>query len=580
MTLVDVARRRGGRALELICGQRVVASVAAVSAIYAIAVVVRFALYMATPFWSGDEYLYKSIALEIFETGRHGTVEGGRVGVPLNLPNLLYPYVIAPTFLFGDAFYTGMRLVNSITMNLAAFPVYFLARRFVRPLAAVGLAVAAMVTPFINIGAFAATEVLFYPVFLAFAWVSVTAVQHSWSVSRQLIVGALAAALLNIRSNGIVLLPAYLFALFCYLICIRRVRDAIVKPVWLVSVIAFAGCHWAMQSLLHGPGALHFGVYGTLLGTPGVGPVEVLQRDPKGAIDLVLGHLLTLAIPYAFPIGMLATSTVLIRTKLTRRSDLQALVLVTATLAVALIATALAFTVKIAPSDMGGLGRWHSRYYFYLYPLLLVVGVALWTEFETMSKPERIAVAAITAVIIFLGAATLAFTDVPSSVWFGSIADNMDVQWITFARPLYWFFAVITLIAAAAWCTSKRLASARILLCGLATWCVVANVGAMETSRLGKVSRSGSCGSTAARLASMAHARYAIFGASRADVVGIGFWTWRLPQATRVIARDSTTGPPDIDLSGLDMILTKGLGQFDVGRQVLEAGDCRAYVLN
>jgi hypothetical protein len=156
----------------------------------------------------------------------------------------------------------------------------------------------------------------------------------------------------------------------------------------------------------------------------------------------------------------------------------------------------------------------------------------------------------------------------------------MDVQWILFARPLYWFFSLITLIAAAVWCTSKRLASARILVLGLATWCVVANVGALETSNLGKVSQSVSCGSAAARLVSMAHARYAIFGASRADMVGIGFWTWRLPQATRVIASDSTTGPPDVALSELDMVVTKGLGDFSLGRKVFDVGDCRAYVLN
>jgi hypothetical protein len=577
-----IARRGAGRVWQLIHAEPAVAGVIVVAAVYGIAVVVRFVLYMATPFWSGDEYLYKSVALEIFEIGRPGTIKAERVGVPLDLPNLLYPYLLAPTFLLGDWFYPGMRLVNSITMNLAAFPVYFLARRFVRPPVAVSLAVAAIVTPFMNIAAFAVTEVLFYPVFLAFALASVTAVQRQRSVCWQFMVGVLAATLFNIRPNGILLLPAYLFALFWYLLCISEVWDAMKRPVWLVSIAAFAGMHWVIQSLVGGAGASSLGLYGTALDARGLpGPFDVLRHDLMGAINLALGHLLTLAIPYAFPIAVLATGVMLVRKSLCKRRDLQALIVVVATLTATLIATALAFTIKVAPSDMGGLGRWHSRYYFHVYALILVASTALWAELDTAPKRARMAVPAITAMLILLGATTLVFTVVPFNPWFGSIADNMDVQWINSARSLYWLFAATMLIGAALWYTSRRLASARVLICGFATWCVIANVGAMETLRLGTAGQSSSCGSGAARLVSSLNAPYAIFGTSRADVVGIGFWVRRLPQLTKIIPKDSADGLADIALPKVDILVTKGIvGDVVPGRKILDVGGCRAYVLD
>ena len=91
---------------------------------------IRFALYLLTPFWSGDEYRYKSIALGIWEFGKSGVLRPENVGLPVDLPALLYPYLVAPMFALDGDFYVGMRLLNSLLICATVFPVFYLARKF------------------------------------------------------------------------------------------------------------------------------------------------------------------------------------------------------------------------------------------------------------------------------------------------------------------------------------------------------------------------------------------------------------------------------------------------------------------
>ena len=79
------------------------------------------------------------------------------------------------------------------------------------------------------------------------------------------------------------------------------------------------------------------------------------------------GHLTILSIP--FSLALAAGVAILLpwrnqRTPAQVRTTSLFLLLATA----GAIGMAIVFTVGISPSDLGGLGRWHSRYYFSSFP--------------------------------------------------------------------------------------------------------------------------------------------------------------------------------------------------------------------
>ena len=117
-------------------------------ALWLSAALIRYVAAQLLPYWSGDEYVYKMIASGIW-------AGGGRSGIPLpdqiqhatNLPNMLYPYLIAPSFMIGDSFYTGVRLINALIVASGLFPTYLMARRFLNGRLSLVIAVAAIALP-------------------------------------------------------------------------------------------------------------------------------------------------------------------------------------------------------------------------------------------------------------------------------------------------------------------------------------------------------------------------------------------------------------------------------------------------
>jgi len=144
----------------------------AVLAIYFFAVLIRYAIFIVTPYWSGDEFVYKTIASGIWQYGQHGVLTDTQISHSVDIPNLLYPYLISPAFILGENFYFGIRFINSIVINMAIFPCYLIARKFLTRNNAIVASTIALAIPFINIGAFAVTEVLFFPLFLLSVWIA------------------------------------------------------------------------------------------------------------------------------------------------------------------------------------------------------------------------------------------------------------------------------------------------------------------------------------------------------------------------------------------------------------------------
>ena len=85
----------------------VVAEFPAVLSVYFCFVLIRYMMYIVMPYWSGDEYAYKSIAAGIWQFGHHGVITETMIGHSVDLPNLLYPYLISPAFILEENFYFG-----------------------------------------------------------------------------------------------------------------------------------------------------------------------------------------------------------------------------------------------------------------------------------------------------------------------------------------------------------------------------------------------------------------------------------------------------------------------------------------
>jgi glycosyltransferase involved in cell wall biosynthesis/4-amino-4-deoxy-L-arabinose transferase-like glycosyltransferase len=180
------------------------------STLYIVAVVIQLALALrvVSPWILADELIYSDMARSFAETGRFAIR-----GVSANY-GFVYPLLISPAYaLFssvGDA-YDAARVVNVLVICSVVLPVYLLARRVVRPGAALASAALAVAVPPMIYAGQLMTENAFYPVFAWFAFGLVRALEHP-TLRRQLVLLALLALAFATRAQAAALVGAALVA--------------------------------------------------------------------------------------------------------------------------------------------------------------------------------------------------------------------------------------------------------------------------------------------------------------------------------------------------------------------------------
>lgn len=555
-----------------------VAEVPAVVAVYLCAVLIRYVMYIVMPFWSGDEYAYKSIAAGIWHFGQNGVLTDTMVAHSVDLPNLLYPYLISPAFMLGENFYFGVRLINAIVINAAIFPCYLIARKFLDRIPALAATSISIAIPFVNLGAFAVTEILFFPLFLLSIWVAIESIDRPRSIRWNVIFGVVAAVLLNVRLNALVLLPAYLLALLWISLRRRQAMSLFNRPYWLGSVIAFSGVHVCLQYFLGASRIGGIGLY-THVVTSSEGPFSVFLKNPVGIFHLIAGHLTTLAIPYALPIALMISAVASRRNKWTVDSKFHDFLVIATIFSSALFVLALVFTISVSPIDLGGLGRWHSRYYFYFYPLVIIAGAVFAKRLELMATSGRLG---IIAIVVLLLSANIYFIKLHGGLqnpWFGSIADNMDVQWYRSAGQFYWFFVVFTLVLTWLWHTHSA-HFVRGLVCFIFAWVIVSNYGTLRVAGAGTGAMSDTCGSLSQHFLDQHPGRFVVVGDSRATMVGAAFWNPYIPEKTMLHGDSSSSlGSAEVGVS-IDYLVVNGEIQVDsTYHPLISIGKCAIYEL-
>ena len=568
----------------------VVAEFPAVLSVYFCFALIRYMMYIMMPYSSGDEYAYKSIAAGIWKFGHHGVFTDTMISHSVDLPNLLYPYLISPAFILEENFYFGIRLINAIVINTAIFPCYLIARKFLDRNSALAAAFLSLVIPFINIGAFAVTEVLFFPLFLLSIWLAIESIERPRSIGWAISFGFIAGILLNVRLNAMILLPAYLCSLLWISLRQQKTLNLITRPYWIIVIVAFLFSYIGLKYSLDGKAIGDFGLYAGLA-ERGEGPLSVIVNNPVGILYLIAGHLTTLAIPYALPIALMISALLSSQSKWDGDRKFYDFIVIATIFSVALFALALVFTISVSPFDMGGLGRWHSRYYFYFYPLVIIAGVVFTTRLQPLIACKRFWVLVIVALLLVANICFIKLHHATLISWFGSMADNMDVQWYRLAGQFYWPFVILTISIAWLWYIRSRFFQA-VAAFFIVAWAIVANYGTMQYAGVGSgvrqasvelsqttdITLSAPCGALAFNFLDHYPGRFVLVGDSQSTMVAAAFWNPYVPVKT-LIYNNSTKllGSSEVGANA-DYLIVNGTVLVDpVYRSLVSIGKCTIY---
>ncbi|MGH8083056.1 MAG: glycosyltransferase family 39 protein [Lysobacter sp.] len=536
--------------------------------------VARFVASMLLPYWSGDEYIYKAIAAGLWAGGRAGIPVSDQVLHETTLPNMLYPYVIAPAFAFGENFYSGIRLINALIISSSVFPAFFIARRFLGERASLLIALLSALLPSVMIAAYAVTETLYFPIFLCCALAGLRLLDRPDAWQRGVVLGVAVGTLLNVRLNGIVVLPAFFIALFAFAWRDPRRRTAASLLIPFVALIVAAIAYQLIKQSIAVPDTSGLGLYRNRSGGWVSTAINVAVADPAGVGKLLLGHLTLLALPFA--LGISAGLRVLTAKPQTEAADARwrdtAFI---SLLCLAAVSMAIVFTLGTAPIDLGGLGRWHSRYYFSVFPLILILCLAPREDFHFGATSRWIGWLAIAVLV----GATVSFVFIfkySADPWFGGTVDSMEAHWYRMSRAWLVLLLCIT-VAGAYWDERWRSKTAAVMTIGV--WLVLSNVGAWRI--LHDASPGGDdphCGELAYQVMFRDPGPVAVVASSRETLVDNVFWLPYLPETARMLNPQGELSARE--LGHVRYILADSAVVVKDAVLLSDTGVCRIYKVN
>jgi hypothetical protein len=192
---------------------------------------------IVAPWIMVDELVYSELAKSFAATG-HFLIRGQHHGAY----GFLYPLMIAPAWrLFSSVpeAYAAAKVIGSAAMSLTAIPVYFLARRVLRPLPALLAAALSVAVPSMVYTGTLMTETLFYPLFACVALALVLTLERPTALRQLVLLGTCLLAFLT-RTQSIVLIPAIASAPLLLGFVERRTRRTLASFRVLYGVLAAA----------------------------------------------------------------------------------------------------------------------------------------------------------------------------------------------------------------------------------------------------------------------------------------------------------------------------------------------------
>ena len=371
---------------------------------------------IVAPFIMVDEVIWAEVARGIADAGEPLLRDAPDPGY-----SIVYPLVLSPVYALFESLpdaYAAVKMLNAVTMSLAAVPAYFLARRVVGERLALLAALLVVAIPSLAYTGTVMTENVFYPLFLVVALVLVLVLEQPTGRRIALLLALLAVAFAT-RVQAVALVPAVLLApLFLGLFERRRVRDTLTRHRWLYAAFAALGLIALAVPLLGGRSPQD------LLGA--YSPVGDASYEVDEVLRYLVWHVAELAL-YLLVVPVAATIVLVARVRSLDR-PLQAFL--AATLAVTVCVVPAVATFASHFSD-----RIEERNLFYVAPLF-VIALLAWME-RGAPRPRVLATAAaaVSALLVLLipfdrFLTTSAITDTLMLLPFWSLQDRIGEGWI------------------------------------------------------------------------------------------------------------------------------------------------------
>ena len=379
-----------------------------------------FARHMIGPWIMIDEIVYSELAKSFAATGHFAVREAPTTGY-----GFVYPILISPAYaLFRSipTVYTGIKVVNSLLMSIAAVPAYLIARRVVSKGGALVVAVLTVAVPSGFYAGTIMTENAFYPIFLFAVLALVAAIDRPSLVRVLLFLGALLVAY-ETRAQAVAMLPAALTIPFILAAFSRRAR-VLLEHRLLYLVVAGAAAVAVVAEVVRGKSIRSLlGAYAAATHSNyGIGDVAHWLLWHLAEIDLYVGVVPVFALIVLCALG-------------SRLAPAERTVVATTVALVGWLAVEVAAFAS-QPSVL----RIEERNLFYVAPLLYLC-LVLWIE-RGLPRPRIVAPVAAGAAIVLAAAipyerfiATSATSDTfgvlmlwSVALWFHIHAE--DVRWV------------------------------------------------------------------------------------------------------------------------------------------------------
>jgi phosphoglycerol transferase len=371
------------------------------------------------------------------------------------LPSYLYLKLYRVTSSCGAGFLDCARLFNVLWFVAAAPFLYLIGRSVCGAGRARWLAVLCLLAPINSYTAYFMPEAMYFMGFCLLSWLVVR--RPFWSPLRSgLATGAVLGLLASVKVHALFLLPA--------LIVFQAYQSASGKHGARLRGFAVMAGSAILAAL-----AVRLAIGGWIAGSNGLALLGQFYGRHAGntahnglatlmvaALPILKGHLLALALLFAFP--LCALGAVLLRWRAPQAeqpsAELRDLSVWTVLTLGAALGMTVAFTATLALSAPDEGLRLHLRYYDFVFPLLLLVGAARLPE---LSMAPR-------AVLAVLGGAALLLAAWGLQPYFKSFIDGPELA-VLASRPqdLAWAVA-LQLAVLAAWAWRSRIGSAAFAL--------------------------------------------------------------------------------------------------------------------
>ena len=370
---------------------------------------------LVAPFIMVDEIIWSEVARGIADAGEPLLRDEPDPGY-----SIVYPLLISPVYALFDSLpdaYAGVKILNALTMSLAAAPAFFLARRVVRDGLALLAALMTIAIPSMAYTGTVMTENAFYPLFLLVALVLVLVLERPTPllvVALLALVGlAFATRVQTVAIAAAVLLAPLVLAVFEG----RGLGATISRFRWLYGIVAGGALVVLLLQIASG----------NLLGA--YSSVGDQSYDAGEALRYLWWHVAELSL-YVLVIPLAATILLVARAR-SLDAKLQAFLAATVALMVCIVPVVATFASKF--SD-----RIEERNMFYVAPLLCI-GLLAWIERDAPRPRLLAAIAAVFSALLVVAVpfdrflTTSAITDTLMLLPFWSLQDRIGEDWIALA---------------------------------------------------------------------------------------------------------------------------------------------------